>query len=83
MSIVNRIKDTFKTHVELQKDRLTILEHIWEKEEVAIMTKIINKNSKKYEKNQKLIAAIKETPQESKNAVREKWLTYCKTQFIN
>jgi hypothetical protein len=55
------------------------LEQIWEKEEVAIMTKVINKNSKKYEKNQKLIAAIKETPQESKTAVREKWLTYCKT----
>jgi hypothetical protein len=47
------------------------------------MTKIINKNSKKYEKNQKLIAAIKETPEDSKKAVREKWLTYCKTLFIN
>ena len=48
---MNRIKDTFKNHVELQKDRLTILEQIWEKEEVAIMTKVISKNSKKYEKN--------------------------------
>jgi hypothetical protein len=47
------------------------------------MTKIISKNSKKYEKNQKLIAAIKETPEDSKKAVREKWLTYCKTLFIN
>ena len=48
---MNRIKDTFKNHVELQKDRLTILEQIWEKEEVSIMTKVISKNSKKYEKN--------------------------------
>ena len=42
-----------------------------------------SKNAKKYEKHQKLVAAIKETPGESKQAVREKWLTYCKTSFIN
>lgn len=50
---------------------------------MAVMTKIIPKNTKKYEQNQKLITAIKETSDESKGAVREKWLTYCKTQFVN
>ena len=43
----------------------------------------MSKNSKKYEKHQKLVALIKETPEESKKAIREKWLTYCKTDHIN
>lgn len=47
------------------------------------MTKSLPRNSKKYEKNQKLIAAIKETSEEAKRAVREKWLTYCKCQFVD
>jgi len=43
----------------------------------------MNKNTKRYEKHQKLVSAIKATPEESKQAVREKWLTYCKTYHIN
>lgn len=56
---------------------------VWDKEEQSILTRLKPKNPKQLEDLQNLINAVKNTQEESKQAVREKWLTYCKTSHIN
>lgn len=60
-----------------------MLQAIWEKEEQAILTKIPPKNPKKLEEHLKVVESIRNTPEEAKQAVRQKWLTYCKSIHLN
>lgn len=60
-----------------------MLQAIWEKEEQAILTKIPPKNPKKLEEHLKVVESIRNTSEEAKQAVRQKWLTYCKSSHLN
>ena len=60
------MNDTFKKHIEYQRERAAVLQAIWEKEELSIITRLKPKDPLKAEQHQKLIMAIKQTPDESK-----------------
>lgn len=60
------MSETFRKHIEYQKERAAVLQAVWDKEELGIITRLKPKDPIKAEQHQKLILAIKQTPDESK-----------------
>ena len=64
--LVSVMIETFRKHIEYQRERAAVLQAVWEKEELGIITRLKPKDPIKAEQHQKLILAIKQTPDESK-----------------
>jgi DNA-binding GntR family transcriptional regulator len=57
---------------------------VWNKEESVLLFKTVSKKSGKYDEHQRLLAALKSKMyNEAKEAIIEKWLTYCKNRYVD
>lgn len=57
---------------------------LWEKEEQTVHFKNFPKNSEKYKEHQKILEAIKgDFWDKAKQAVQEKYLTFCKNNYLD
>lgn len=81
---INSVKVSFKKTVESQSIRKKILMKMFDKEVQNLICKPVNKRSENYEQHQKVLESTESTYfSTAKEAVIEKYLTFCKNYYID
>ena len=73
------LQRNWRKHLDLQTDRKTIMEHFWALELDSMADKLLKKHTKEQEN---LYEKIKAIPEDVREAVIQKWLSYAKSENI-
>lgn len=81
---INSVKVSFKRSVDSQRICKAIVMKMFDKEVQSLMCKPVNKRSENYEQHHKVLESTESTYfATAKEAVIEKYLTFCKNYYID
>lgn len=78
------VKSTFSRHIELHRQRRCIMSNLFDREEQHLLVKNIPASSPQYPEHKRLLEAVKtDIYKLARQAVIEKYLSYCRTNYID
>ncbi len=81
---VNKVKNIFKIHSDRQKHRKEIVSKMFDKETEVTFVREMSRKNEGHKIDETLLQGIQHSRfNDCKSAVIEKYLTYCKNQYID